>query len=534
MLYFASYFGWDKSNSYFFLPFSNVHRCMAEHIVNPRKPVTIFCATRETGKSKIASVLGSVWSAFVNFRSYILLVSLEEELAKQNLRDVVHLIETPMFREYYGGPAGNIRADTFWQVAGGKIQVAARARRTGEIIHVCTIQCLGKGGSIIGKSEGAARPDFYAIDDLEDLKTGGNIDQVDKLQRWINAELLPGRGRMDQLAKRKAQVMWMGTPYGADSMLVRAMSKKWAKEVDVVRIPVLADKKIMGEHIFNMIGVPEGDSVWEEKFPKKEMEEERMIATERGGLSEWQLQYMMDYSHEKQLTFSRDKFRMITPAIAQKELQGSRLVCIIDMAFTKETHSDAVGISIVSHQKNSMMNVLRGEWFKMDIDETYDKCCEIIDLYGEMLEGIYVEMSQCHVVVRYFDERNMKRKGRNVELSPLKEMTKMNKTNRIIKLRPYHESGMLRFVEGDVTAPVRYQMLAWKGKQQKKAAVDDALDALAYQVIFCLESYHTKGVEVRPTKPLTAGEDAAQWFANKKKKPELDFLTGDADFFDGD
>ena len=492
LCYFAKFI-WAKS-TYYYLNFAAFHYYLSEKIINCKKQILIICVPRGFGKSKIVSVLFAIWGVFVDNRNYVMLISYAQSKSKENLEDIINLMEHSFFKKIFPwarGASWRPRSD-------GKIDIDILNRKTGGVERSVIIRAEGVYGSILGASRGEARPDMAIWDDLEDPEKATVKEQVDKLGRWILKTALPGLAAKTRDG-RQGRVVWIGTPHSPGCMIERGMTRQWYSNVAVVKLPALAEYPYMGDKALDRINriaddydlpkVEKNGSIWEELISTDSLREKRDSYTKKGELADFMLEYMMDSSMNKKFKFDSKKHKLISKAEAVEKLHKvKKIVCVFDMAYTEESYSDYIGINICAHFDNARMVVLRGDKVKINQNEFYDCCKQIYFDYEPYMDKfeMFAESRQFEVIRAFFYERNI-REGLNIEICPIKERSNWKKENRIGTLIPYHELGLIEIVE-DESMPLLADMAVWDGTVKKRAGAEDALDAFGYQTLFTVES----------------------------------------------
>jgi len=529
-IYFAKFI-WGKSQ-YYYLAFAKIHYYIEKVVMSFRKQITIVAIPRGYGKTKFISVLFAIYGIFILKRKYIILLSYSQEKSLENLTDIIALIETDRFKKFFKWKRGKV-----WRPAkpSGRVEIDI-LDKFGVIRHTAILRGCGIFQGITGASSKEYRPDLEIWDDIEDPLKAVIKEQVDKLQIWINKIAIPGLSNMDRDG-RQGQIIWIGTPHGSGCMLDRAMAKKWQRDVTIVKIPAIVDPKFMSAELINFLGIPEGQSIWEEMIPTAAILRKREDFIQRGALSEFQLEYMMDSTVDKKLRFDTEKNKLIAKYELVKVLpEALRLICVIDMAYTQQTYSDYVGICLAAHFPRSRMVILKGQKFKFSTDELYDYIHKIYMDYEPFADKLafYAESLQIQLIQSYLDERNL-RSDIALEIFPIAENTKLNKVNRIIRMISYHNLGLLEFVEDDCI-PLLGEMAQWDGTKgvSKRPGVDDALDAFAYQHDFSEGSqlkdlYNSESAETIESRILTNKDyrDAYYKSVEQKKTHRI------SSFFDG-
>lgn len=155
----------------------------------------------------------------------------------------------------------------------------------------CAFFALGRGQSPRGLRYRDKRPDYIAIDDLDDDELVLNPSRVSKLTDWVKEALFGtldgGRGRF----------IMVGNLIGKDSVLAR-MAETEGVEVSQVNI---YDKN--------------GDVTWKEKWTKQEVEEMEKFMGYRSFQKEYMNNPIIEGAVFKELTFGEvpplNKFRFV-------------------------------------------------------------------------------------------------------------------------------------------------------------------------------------------------------------------------------
>lgn len=503
---FAEYlWGNEERKGYFYKKFAGFQEYIIKKINNTTKDIISINIARGFGKSKLVAVLYAIWAGFVDRRQYILLVGGSIDKAEQNLRDIKNLIEQPKFKRIFPYNKRYWRADFI------SLEILDRQ---GLVKHRLVIQAVGAGKHIAGLSEGDARPDLIIPDDGEKPETAQSPDQVEKLERWVNQVLLPGRSKQDRLTGRSAKVIFINTPHAVDCFTTRLMELKWSRDVDVVKLPALVNSAKLSK----LLGIPMDHSIWEEMHTTKQLRQERANYILRGALAEFEMEYQMNLEAQRTIRFDPKKAVYITTEDAQKTMRSAKLIAIFDMAYTIKTYSDYIGISIAAHLPDSTINHLVGDKKKMLQDEFYDYLVNLKKLYGDSIK-FYAETKQIELLMAYIRERNI-RSGESIEVFPIKQNVNMSKENRIGRLLPYYNGGYLRFVKDpdghSPNGPLIAELFSWQGKKQNKPGVDDASDACAWQVDFAIGSLLHK--EVEKEKHSMDHDTSVEYFRQKEEK----------------
>lgn len=144
----------------------------------------------------------------------------------------------------------------------------------GEIVlgNGVKIQALGARQSMRGVKHYDERPDFGAIDDLEDEEMVATPEAIQKNKRWLNGTLLPA------FNPKTRQIRWVGTPLDPACLIEQKMvDKKWR----ALRFPAL---------YIDADGIER--STWEARFTTQTLLDLKQSYIDDGSLTEFEQEYM--------------------------------------------------------------------------------------------------------------------------------------------------------------------------------------------------------------------------------------------------
>jgi hypothetical protein len=457
---------WGFKGGVFYTRFAKFHEIIIDTINRSKKLITLVMVARETGKTKIISFGYIIWAVAFKRYGYILHISFSlEGKGEQIMRDIQRGFLSPSFVRFFGDWRGK-----FW----GKHKIHLYSER----YHIdCVIEVKGAEQSVFGASEWKSRPDLIIIDDIEDLKMVKNAEIIVALIEKFHTEIIPAAEAKDQYG-RQAKIVIIGTPLAASTFLTEIASDKWKSHVALLKIPILVDNTIWPE-MSEILGIPEGHSIWEERFTTKELEAKRALFVETGGYSTWLSQYMMDYSTDQPMQFSPAKLKEIEFKEIQPLIVKGKVVHIVDMAYTEKRQNDFVGIDSALHLPGSRIIHLESSQVKVSPDKLFDVLYALKEKYKMAASNeMFCESKQYQWVKHYFWEVEI-RTGRHLEMGVISDKN-INPNDRIGAMIPFYEVGLLEFVTGK-NKVLLFQMGTWKGKT---IGHDDVIAAAAYQVRF--------------------------------------------------
>lgn len=451
---FLAQYLWSGKKDLFFTPFSWVHKAVQDMVINSKKRIKIIALPRGFGKTKLLSVLYVVWSIFVRKRSYVILLSFSQKKSKQNLRDIKRLLNNKKFRAMFKWKRG-----AFWGAEAIEI-VMANGR---------TVLIEAKGGmqTILGSSEGQARPDLILMDDIEDLKLVKNIDRIEALQEWLFTEVIPALSPADSYG-RPGEIIYIGTPLNADCLFARAM--RWSEDCDVIVYGALTH---------------DDKSIWEERFSTESLMKERAGYMERGMMHVWNSQFMCRPDSKSTLKFDPEKMMAFGIKEKQELLRKKayeKIVITVDMAYTQKDYSDPIGITVCGHNTGSMFDTLECHQEIWTQEELYFKLLEIEKSYSNFEKvATYCESLVYDVIKSLFQQLNITY-NKNLDIHKVKRPKGHytdSKNQRIGQLVPYYNSGLWRICVKDCK-PLTPQLGSWDSKST--LPTDDAIDSQSMQV----------------------------------------------------
>jgi hypothetical protein len=419
-----------------------------------------------THNTKLLSFGYIIWAVAFKRYGYILHISFSlEGKGEQIMRDLQRGFLSPRFMRFFGDWRGK-----FW----GKHKIHLFSDRWK---IDCIIEVKGADQSVFGASEWKSRPELIIIDDIEDLKMVKNAEIIAALVEKFHTEIIPAAEAKDQYG-RQAKIIIIGTPLATYTFLTEIASQRWKNHVMLLKIPILVDNATW-PGMSEILGIPEGRSIWEERFSTKELESKRAFFVETGGYSSWLLQYMMDYSSDQPMQFAPEKVKEVEFKDIQPLISRGRVVHIVDMAYTEKRQNDFVGIDTALHLPGSRIIHLESSQVKVSPDKLFDILYALKEKYKMAASNdMFCESKQYQWVKQYFWEVEV-RTGRHLGMGVVSDKN-INPNDRIGAMIPFYEVGLLEFVTGK-NKVLLFQMGTWKGKT---VGHDDVIAAAAYQTRF--------------------------------------------------
>lgn len=263
-----------------------------------------------------------------------------------------------------------------------------------------------------------------------------------------------------------------------------------------IRYPILVDNRIggiyrgedrIGKSMSDILGIDEGRSIWEDRFPTDSVLAIRDAKMEEGisDYGSWLRQFMLDPRPPGVVGFDMSAIKYINPNDITVKLN---VFVLCDFAYSKQVWADDSAIVVVGVDDNNNYYVLHAEKDKWGDTGTTDKLFEIATRFKDNLKVVGVEVrSFGFVQKRLIDEK--RRTGMNFGLTELKPGNR-TKPERIKAMTHIVEDGRLFMVRG--LRKLEDEMYRFKGEEMKRG--DDLMDALAYilDVAYKPETIRTK------------------------------------------
>lgn len=445
------------------------HYDILQRIKNRPKDVdtiVIECA-RGMAKTIIASSLLSVHDSIYNNLHFTVIASNADDMAQRIVSDAQNFIKSEKFAVMFPNAKIVKTKRMLIEVVDedengfGEFQILSR----------------GRGSQATGLRFKHNRIDRFIGDDLEHPEEAYSQDIVDAHETYINEVIRPA------LTPGSGLIILIGTPFAHDCT-TRRFSRK--KGVMTLRYPILVDNQIggifMGDGnaevktaitMSEMLNIPEGRSIWEDRFPTAWVENERDKAHINGvsDFGSWLRQFALDPRPPGTIQFDMDAIHYISPNDIKKKLN---VFILSDYAYSKQAWADDSAIVAVGVDDEKNFYVLYAAKDKWGDIVTTDKLFEVAMRFRENLRLVGVEARS----IGFVNERLQKAKRENnivfgvVELKPAGR----SKSERIKAMTHIVEDGRLFMVRG--LHQLETEMRHFRGEEMKRG--DDLMDALAY------------------------------------------------------
>jgi predicted phage terminase large subunit-like protein len=447
--------------------FAGFHYDIIHRIKNRPKnidTIVIECM-RGAAKTKLVSSLLSAHDSVYDKLGFTIIASSSDEAAQRIVRDAKTFIISEHFQMMF--PKAKIVQDR-------KMLIEVK---DDDGAFEFQIMSRGRGSQATGLTFKQHRIDRFLGDDLEHPEEAYSQDLVDGHERYINEVIRPA------LTPETGLIVLIGTPFAHDCTTKRFSRKRG---VMTIRYPILVDNRIggifigdgdcekrIGEDMSEMLGIEEGKSIWEDRFPTKWVEEERDKAYHNGvsDFGSWVRQFMLDPITPGSIRFDFSKINYIDPNSITKKLN---IFILCDFAYSKQVWADDSAIVVVGVDDDNNFYVLHAEKDKWGDTETTERLINTCLKYKDNLRLVGVEVRSYGFVQKRMIEA---KKQHNVNFG-LVELKPGNRTKpeRIKALTHVVEDGRIYMVRG--LRKLEDEMYRFKGEDMKRG--DDLMDALAY------------------------------------------------------
>lgn len=447
---------------YYDLPFGVHHKNMVKKLLSPELfesgvEIGEILIARDFGKTKVAGVGVPIYSGMFKDKHYIITISASEKKAKQSVNDMKNIIEGRNFKKLFGDCKGDV-----WSATEIHVQNPSLG------IDFC-IDARGYDGQLAGFSYKQYRPDLVIIDDLEDIDSVLNKELVDKNMRKLLEVIKPG---VSVNKERGGGIIYViGTIFHTDCVMTRLMDFK--NEVKVIRYPALVDT----EELSQELGIPMGNSIWEEKYPTELLLRKRDNSIANGYYDVFLRQYMLVNKALDNTTFDTTKIRWLNnPIILQQVLEQNAIsiYILVDLAYKTKSENDKTGICVVGYDAGRRLYLLEEIEERMSDVQFIKIIFDFAKKYEKWLQMIGIE-SYAYTFVKKHLYDEMVERGMDVPLGELKAKGRKKK-DRIKALIPYVETGRVFMKPHMSKVKSSMDRFASFGTDQ----VDDAIDAFAY------------------------------------------------------
>jgi len=370
------YFGKVVAPQFFINEFAVFHRHMIKKVNNlPKdKNIIVVEVPRGNGKTVIISTLNPLHRAmFASSKGervkYIVIASYSNTKAKQIIADYRNIITGENFQGIFPGTVLLKDREDVLEVENKELGIRFM------------VMARGRDSQIAGLRYEENRPQIVICDDLESPDEAYNQSIVDSNENFINETVQFG------LAPNGTTIL-IGTPFAFDCFTERFA--KYPRGVEVVKYPQLVETEDMAIEL----GIPIGNSIWEDRFPTATVLKERDDAVANGTIDAWMRQRQLNPVSDSQVRFNMNKINKIKDEDRFEELNGKKLNIYIlsDFAYSKKMYADESAIIVFGIDDQANYYILFSDKGRWGDTGTIEKIVNLVRVYQKDLKLVGVEM----------------------------------------------------------------------------------------------------------------------------------------------
>ncbi len=450
------FFGKYIAPQYFYRGFAPFHRHMIDE-VNHRPAncnMVVLEVPRGFGKSLIISTLNPLYQCVFKGVKYVIVASFSSGRANQIIGDYKQFVGGENFRGIF--PNTEIIKDREDLIEVKNVELGFHFQ----------IMARGRDSQVAGMRFEQARPQIFIGDDLENPEESYNQDIVDKNVSFVDGVVQYG------LDPEIGYSILIGTPFAFDCITGRIGRRE--SGVRKIMYPGMVDDSMI-KGMSKKLGIPNGNSIWEDRFPTEELKKKRDEAIANHTLDHFLRNIMLDPRPGDAVHIPTEKMHRL-PAEALDELKKRKLNVYIlaDYAYSRQIWADESAIVVVGIDDESNHYILwsdKGKW--QDIGTT-ERIVEKVLEYRNQVKMVGVETRGMGFVERQIMEA---KRANNLTFS-LVELKPENKSKaeRIKATISLFEDGRV-FIVGK-QGKIEHEMERFRGEEMKHG--DDLMDAWAY------------------------------------------------------
>ena len=500
---------------YFPNKFASFQYDLIQRINNRPKDVDtiVIECMRGAAKTLLVSSLLTVHDSVYNGLHFTVIGSNSDDAAKRIVNDAKNFIKSERFSTMFPNAEIVYNRSMLIEVKDntpggfGEFQIMSRGRKS----------------QATGLRYNENRIDRFIGDDLEHPEESYSQELVDGHERYINEVIRPA------LTPGKGLIILIGTPFAFDCTTKRFSRKKG---VMTIRYPILVDNQIggiymgdgngevkIGEDMSEMLGIEEGKSIWEDRFPletKVLPDRDKAYANGTSDFGSWLRQFMLDPRAPGTIGFDKDLIKYIEPEYVKGKKLNVFVLC--DFAYSRQVWADESAIVAVGVDDENNFYVMYADKDKWGDVGTTEKIIEVATRFKENLRLIGVETRSLGFVQKRMIEAK-RTANLNFGVTELKPGNR-SKAERIKALIPLLEDGRFFMFRG--LRKLESELWRFKGEELKRG--DDLMDALAYVLDVAY-----KPITVRTKEQLAKEANHREWQHIVKEQESLERQRQEAD-----
>ena len=313
------------------------------------------------------------------------------------------------------------------------------------VVNGIMVKALGAGMKVRGLKYHENRPDLVIVDDLENDELVESKERRHKLERWVNAALIPS------IAKG-GRIVFIGTILHYDSILAKLLSKDQYLE--------------FSKRTYRAINI--SGALWREHLNLIELEKIKQDYISKGQGYLFYREYQNEPVSDEYRKFKLEKFKFYEDNVLLAYSLNNYI--LIDRAYSLDKSADFTGIVVISVDIQNNWYIRIAERFKGTEGELINKIFDLKSYFNPIKIGI--EQKAFTYTIKPTLDDEMRKRGIFFLVEELKDLGKA-KTIRIEGLVPRFEVGTI-FLKRDQTDLID-ELITFPA-----AVHDDLCDALSY------------------------------------------------------
>jgi len=380
------FFGKIVAPQFFSEGFATFHRHMIDEVNNrpAHCSMVVLEVPRGFGKSAIISTLNPLHRCIFGGVKYVIVASFSSSRANKIIGDFGTFIKGTNFQGIFPGTVIIRDREDLIEV------------KNSELGFNFQIMARGRDSQIAGMRFEEARPQIFIGDDLEDPEESYNQSIVDKNEAFVDGVVQYG------LDPKIGYSILIGTPFAFDCITGRIGRRSTGVRrivypglVDNHRFPKMSEK----------LGIPEGHSIWEERFSTEYLLKKRDDAITNNSIDHFMRNIMLDPSASGGVRIPIEKIKRIKPEDIESVKRISMNVYILsDYAYSRKIWADESAYMVVGIDDESNHYILASDSGKWGDIGTTDKIIDKVLEYKSKLRVVGVESRGLGFIERRLSE----------------------------------------------------------------------------------------------------------------------------------
>ncbi len=386
---------------------ADFHYTWSEILLNGKKNYAIE-GFRESAKGQyvLRSYLLYALTYPSQTRDYIVLVKQNAKLAQNKLLEIQ--------REYLTSPALRANLVEIRHQSAAIFEVDVKDPE-GNVINV-RLEAYGKGSSIRGLDNQNRRPRIVVIDDPQDLEDSMSDVTMDQDWQWFLNDVF--------FLGQHSRIFLIGNNLGEKCIIERVHNNRSELKFETMKVAILDE---------------DGKPNWPEKFPLKEIEEERESFRRLGQLDVWLRERMcVSINAENQIVTREDLNQRYSAVYIDNILKDCNIFITLDPA-SSEGRKACYRAFVVNAVKKDVNGALI--WYILDIRYGRWPSDKVLDIMFELAvawkpNAFGIEKGMWEQIMMPFVRQRMLKDNVTFTVKPMEHCGKGSKLERVKMLGP--------------------------------------------------------------------------------------------------